>query len=50
MPNVIQDKFKVVVGLGIVNWFKSGKSMKLGMLVGIGHRKKIRVVAKMIYD
>ena len=26
------------------------KSMKLGMLVGIGHRKKIRVVAKMIYD
>ena len=25
MPNVIQDKFKVVVGLGIVNWFKSGK-------------------------
>ena len=50
MPNVIQDEFKVVEALGIVKLVQiRKKSMKLGMLVGIGHRKKIRVIAKMTY-
>ena len=51
MPNVIQDRFKFVEALGIVKLVQiRKKNMKLGLLVGIGHRKKIRVVAKMIYD
>ena len=50
MPYVIQEEFNVVYALGIVKLVQiRKKSMKLGMLVGIGNRKKIKKVAKMTY-
>ena len=37
--------------MGIVNLFETEKkSMELVMLLGISHRKKIKVIANMTYD